>query len=444
MMHALNSKDFIHYLRNDMTLDHCSLTYYDSFLGQPQFLLDEFNCNSMKIKHLFFLLLICSSCIRPKQPADTGAALPGTFTEGSHVYYPIKDNRIPVDLDNPKKASLFDYFKQIELTPLETNNDVLIGGRLDKIIAHQNCYYILDAQQNVFFVFDAAGQFVSKIDKRGNGPGEYSHIYNMIINSFTGNIDIFELSGRIHSYDLSGNHVNTIRVADQTAGIELIAILNLAALSKKMYVILSKNRPFQINYFDTEANKIVHQEYEESRFAEILGGPYAFYEYHGKWYFSRPLFPETYELSPDSLVKAYTWDFGKYNYDANKIGLSNAMSGGGSDLREVAMQLPYIIHYEGQNNRHVMALIWRDNDKYAYLMYDKSTQECKFIERFDESAAFRPYVVTNEYVLSYCNHGNLENYISKEMLDEVNLQKFEDLIEAEEEMNPILIKYYFK
>ena len=80
----------------------------------------------------------------------------------------------------------------------------------------------------------------------------------------------------------------------------------------------------------------------------------------------------------------------------------------------------------------------------ANLMYDKSTQECKFIARLEESVRFCPKIVTNEYVLSFCNHGELEKYVTREMLDEVNRQKFDDLMNAKEEENPIIIKYYFK
>lgn len=39
-----------------------------------------------------------------------------------------EDNVIQVDLDNPEKASLFDYFRSIELIPLETSSDVLVKG----------------------------------------------------------------------------------------------------------------------------------------------------------------------------------------------------------------------------------------------------------------------------------------------------------------------------
>ncbi len=94
-----------------------------------------------------------------------------------------------------------------------------------------------------------------------------------------------------------------------------------------------------------------------------------------------------------------------------------------------------------------MALIRLRNsisDASVYLIHDKSTNECKYIERFTESVDFLPRKVSNEYVLSWCSHrGVLENYFSEEMLDETNRQKFIDLMNSKEGMNPIIIKYYF-
>ena len=123
----------------------------------------------MKIIYFFCLIIICFSCSRSKQTNVSSTFQPELFTEGSYVYYPIKDNRIKVDLDKPQKVSLFDYFKQIELIPLETNDNVLIGW-IGKIIDFKNFYYVFDTQRFILYIFDKTSNYVYKIDKRGQGP----------------------------------------------------------------------------------------------------------------------------------------------------------------------------------------------------------------------------------------------------------------------------------
>ena len=86
----------------------------------------------MKLRYLFYLLLICFSCNRSKSLGDF--------------------NTIQVDLTNPQVVSLFDYFSHIELIPLETNENSVLGWFMDKIIFHQNRYYVFDERKiNVLF-----------------------------------------------------------------------------------------------------------------------------------------------------------------------------------------------------------------------------------------------------------------------------------------------------
>ena len=141
----------------------------------------------------------------------------------------------------------------------------------------------------------------------------------------------------------------------------------------------------------------------------------------------------------DSLKPAYKWDFGKLNYDAKELNLPNRPS-------SISM-LPYKINLQGQNNRYLLAQITMKSNKSGtgiYLIYDKYTNECKYIEHFTEQIDFLPKKITNEYVLSWCEHATLENYVSEEMLNEKDRQRFQNLINTKEEMNPIIIKYFFK
>jgi hypothetical protein len=392
----------------------------------------------MKFKYLLFLFIICSACDRVKKVNVTEISGHGPIIEDSFVYYPIKDNRIIIDLDKPQKASLFDYFSNIELIPLETNDDVLIGY-CEEVICYQNRYYLFDRKQYRVYVFDETGKFIFQINKRGQGPGEYTNLFSILVNPFTGNIDLTGL-GNIYSYDMSGNHVKTSLRPENASGY----FYNFIALKENVYVgfLLKSLAPdtYKINYYDVKENKIIHKEYEDDELLNTkifvsLTSHTPFYEYNEKWYFYRFVDNVTYEVGVDSLTKAYTLDFGKYNYDAKKLNTMDITS------------LPYIINLQGQNNRYLLAYIHsriKSPAEYVYLFHDKSTNECKYIEHFSEPVNFLPRKVTNEYVLSWCEHGALEKYVSEGILDEKNRKKFQELLDAKDEMNPVIIKYYFK
>lgn len=396
----------------------------------------------MNLKYLFFLFFILISCNKAKQVNVTEIVNVESTVQDSFVYYPLKDNQIKVDLNKPQKASLFDYFSHIELIPLETSDNIIIG-RCEEIFYHQNRYYIFDSKQLSVQVFDETGKFIFQISKRGQGPGEYIDLTSMIFNPFTGNIDLTGL-GNIYSYDLSGKHVRTLfRPENATA-----YFWNFIALNENLYVcyvgMSGQFDQYKINYYDVKENKIIRKEYEDdillnTYFFVSLVSHTPFYEYQGKWYHYRFVDNTTYEVGMDSLKPAYTWDFGKLNYDPQKLNLPIQPSS--------LSLLPYKIDLQGQNNRYLMAQLTMQNKKSGtgdYLILDKLTNECKYIEHFSEQINFLPRKITNEYVLSWCEHGALESYVSEEILDENDRQKFQNLINSEEEMNPIIIKYFFR
>ena len=407
------------------------------------------NHNIMKIRHVFIFLLLFISCGRSKQTniSNAEANLSEVIIKGSYEYFSIKENKITVDLNKPQQASLLDYFDHIELIPLETNDDVLIGF-LRKIIYHQNRYYALDTYRGKYsvFVFDESGKFILQISKYGQGPGEYSVLADMSINPFTGNIDLLSAYEQICTYNLSGQYVETPPQFTRHSNSDYFfyAAHYFIVLDEKTYVFYSVTDDYKLFYYNIDEMKIFRQEFEENPFTRTgsIIVP-SFYEYRGKWYFYRCYGNDVYEIYPDSSVKSYSWDFGKYNYDINKmthLERSNTINKQIDDIN----QFPYRFRLQGQNNRYVMAEIEIKFEVSAFLMYNKSTHECKYIEHFTDSVKFSPKIITDEYVLSYCNHEELPDFINKEMLDESNRQTFEKLMEIKEELNPIIIKYYFK
>jgi hypothetical protein len=89
--------------------------------------------------------------------------------------------RINVDLSN--KAEVYDIENDIEpewdFCALETNDNCLIAS-IYQIYYKNDLFYIFDMQSAIITVFDRNGRFVSKLDKKGGGPDEYTEM-----NSFT-------------------------------------------------------------------------------------------------------------------------------------------------------------------------------------------------------------------------------------------------------------------
>jgi hypothetical protein len=357
---------------------------------------------------------------------------------------PQIEGAIFVDLDRPEKVSLFDYFSSIELIPLETSPEALIVG-ISKMIFHQNKYYTLDKNQCIIFVFDKTGKFLFKIGKKGQGSGEYVFIQDFNINPFSGNLEILEPYGKVHIYDLSGNHIETKQIT--FPGFRVAH--TLTAVDSHTHVFHTMFEPKKIIYFNLDEQKLLNEEFEENgRLGSFSNNPY---QYQDDWFFFRPVHPVVYKMGKKKLEVAFRFDFGTYTREGKTAVFSKEADYSLSrSVEELFDQFSYLIHSVRHNNRYVFTSLSRiDLDDKANIIHDRLTGESKYILDFTEKVLFNSYrgeeiIMTDEYVLMPSQWVDLEKRITKEMLDDRQKKVFEELLQAEMEQNPILIKYRFK
>ena len=113
-----------------------------------------------------------------------------------------------------------DYFSSIELIPLETNDNCLIGTvRLENIVFVNDSliFFISDhATGNVtyswmprdLFVFDRSGKFLNKIGRLGQGPGEFKGIQYVYLNPEKPTVFVDDQLC-LFEYDFSGKFVRS-------------------------------------------------------------------------------------------------------------------------------------------------------------------------------------------------------------------------------------------
>jgi len=356
------------------------------------------------------------------------------------------DDVIFVDIDRPEISSIFDYFRSIELIPLETSSDALIAD-ISKIIVHGDRYYMLDQPQQIIFVFDQNGKFLFKINKQGKGPEEYLSVIDININPFTYNLELLDPYGPVHIYDLKGNYIETKRIAYP----KLQAVHQFAPVGNHSYVFYAIFQAKKIIYFNIDEKKLQHEEFEEERYLGSFASN-SLYKYQDEWYFFRPIHPVVYKIGKEQLEPAFQFDFGAYTQEGTTAVFSDeALMGSLSKrVKELFAQFPYLIHAVRHNSKYVFATLSRkDINHWANIIYDKSTGKTKYIIDFSEKVLFNSHrgeevIVTDEYVLMSIQWVDLEDRVTKEMLDDENKDILEKVLKSKNELNPILIKYWFK
>jgi hypothetical protein len=346
------------------------------------------------------------------------------------------------DINYAEETSFNDYFKSIELIPLEVDNDAIIG-QAKKLLFHQNKFCILDMQQHIVLVFDEQGKFIFKIAKRGQGPGEYPFLDDISINS-AGNLELLCAMGIIHEYDLSGNFIKETRFLPLPS---LAAVHNMLSLDENTRLFYSGYRELQIVYFDLKEKKILHEDYKEdiSSGSSMVTNPNVFYTYNNDNYFYRTISRDVYKIGKDKLELAYTWDLGKYNRNISDIKFSEKAQ---RDRLEFIKEYQELIKYQFshivENDRYIITTFINHEAKIpTNFIYDKSSKQCRNIKKFTDAYLIQAEYITNEYVLNLYNISNLSGFYKESIFDEANKKIYNELINSKD-ANPVIVKYNFK
>lgn len=135
---------------------------------------------------IFFVLVLCGCKENNKKDAPL------------HV--------ISVEFDKSMVINLSDFVDSMDVIPLETTVDNLIGG-VGKITYYNGRYYVATANGvggQTLIVFDTSGRYLMKIDNRGQGPGEYHQLTDYAVTK-NSEIIIFSSREKIIKYDSLGN-----------------------------------------------------------------------------------------------------------------------------------------------------------------------------------------------------------------------------------------------
>lgn len=109
---------------------------------------------------------------------------------------------------NPNTAlpsiNLSTLTKTISYIRLETIEESIIG-KAHEIVIKEKFLYVRDVDQQAILIFDLKGKFISKLQKKGDGPDQYMRMERFMVDEQENYIDVFDFRGnnsRIIKYAL--------------------------------------------------------------------------------------------------------------------------------------------------------------------------------------------------------------------------------------------------
>lgn len=187
------------------------------------------------IIYLLFVIIALSSC---KTPGGEDLAI------------------LKLDPQQSGDYSFEDFFTLEESVVLETSVESIIGS-VRKISISESFIYILTWGQAKVYIFDRAGNFVSKIDKNGSGPGEYNYVVDMYIDHEKDLIYLYDKTKKeLYCY----NHKQDIvKKVDLGVDLESFTILDngiIAGYSFLNHNILLDDKSWRLWFFDSSGELV--------------------------------------------------------------------------------------------------------------------------------------------------------------------------------------------
>lgn len=217
--------------------------------------------------------------------------------------------RIPISIDKRHTLKLSSFVDSVEIIPLETTTECLIG-RVRRIIYKNGKYYIrvTEGMQNgKLFVFDSLGKFLFKIDKVGNGPGEYTDLSDFALTEES-QIKIASFF-KIITYDSLGNFLYEKRI-DQpfkefwSSKNNEYLVYNSDAILKDRKLLSTMNKDDEItDYFFQVPEKEINK-------SDVVYISMSLFPYKNSFYFAYPYSDTIYQITDKEISYGYYVDYG--------------------------------------------------------------------------------------------------------------------------------------
>ena len=334
-------------------------------------------------------------------------------------------------------------FDKIEIIPIETTDNSLIKFYVYDYLNGK--HYILDPLQYILFIFDEKGNYLDRIDKRGQGPDEYTYIYDFTLNPEKGHIEILSPFRFIYCYDFSGNHLKTYDL--NKSNMQAPGIRYMQILDDENYVLWSMAAEFQdgISIISQETGELVNSFWRDQKIINTFVG--SFYSYNHETYFSASLYNTVYKVTKEGVVEDYEWFFGDKTMDIRRHKISTGWENITMDSENLAKKLTendqlYECFRHFQNNKYYFLQLRFHLNTLKCLFYDKLTGESCFVEMptTDSPLGYILYF-SDEYMVGQLKYDDKDKLIDSPLLDEANRQK---LLHYKADDNPCLVRYYFK
>lgn len=340
-----------------------------------------------------------------------------------------------LDLDNSETKELTSSFTNLELIPLETSEEAVIGMPV-KVLYHNEKYYVLDRRAFSVLVFDSEGKYLKKLGALGRGPGEYLNLYDIGFNPYTEDLELMSPRGVLISYnETSDTYITNLQLPR-----DIESVHHFINLNEDVILFYSAYEKEQLLFYSRSADQVIEKalrntDPENKIRAKSFFSPFALY--NNSVYFLDSNTQSVYEVSDLGLQLRYELNFGRHQFNIDQIDPGLDPSAFRAVINEKSFAFPILNYYM---NDKILGLSFYFDQENRMIVYDKKTAITHYVN-MTQSDHFIPFFGTTadgELIGCILNPSHVGEMFPPSILDKSEQKKLSDI---RVEGNPVLVKY---
>ena len=354
------------------------------------------------------------------------------------------DVLVEIDLDQSKQISYTEWFDSIQIFPLETNDQSIIGLSI-KTFIYDDLIYIFDGKTHLINVFDKNGKFINNTSHiRGEGPNQYPGIQSIDIDEITGYISIYDFY-KIRIFNSNFEFVNEFETPDElwSSGLNRLITEDLF-----LFFNYAPEEDFLFKVFSIKEKKIIKKifPFEMGNEAKKMTATrrQTFYKNNDTLFF-KTKFPDN---------KVYYFDSTKVDFFP-RIEFKIKQEEFTSSKLIKDQDLQYYRGMAFSSDKYAFILEIFESEKYFFSLilyrkkgylnrYDKKVGENQVVDHdfLDGISLLNPILIKDNVIYVRIDASMIREYIEK---SDFLSKKYNYLLEnISEEDNPYIVKFFIK
>lgn len=346
----------------------------------------------------------------------------------------INEKSISVDIGKISSLPPETLFTSARIIPLETTDSSLMA-QIDKVLVHKKTIYLLDARQNIVFVFNDNGNFLFKINQKGRGPEEYNFLNDININPYEQTLELLDPMGNLLTFDTTGKFIAKVSLPK-----EIPAYHKFGYIDREHIAFCCEHNENILSIYSRTSGKITGK-YIKNKKNCAIGLP-SFYTYNDTTYLSRFLFDQVYCVSKEGPKIAYEWFIPGHDYDPLKT-IPDYDRNNFQEFKEVVDNLPCTYYKNWQNQDYLYTAIQiKGKEDCINIFYEKPTGKSTVFDKLEKEISFVADYMDDSTAIGIIQSSEMANYQNLNILDTFSreiIKHYDDVTS-----NPYLIEYIFK